>query len=303
MSDNNSANKWTAKRIAAIIGIVLLVGMYIALFILAFIFPANSFELFITAVGGTVGITILIWLMIWVIGLFTGRHTIASLDAMTSDQDHDKYGNAVPRKPSSYIDTIIFDIGNVLVDFSWRQMLADKGIPEDLIEKVGDATVRTDIWNEFDRGIMSHEEIIDKLCEQSPELSEYIHMGFDDFKGIVKLRSTSIPLIEGLKKAHYRVLVLSNFSKNAVDTNKVEMAFLDYVDGGILSYKNHVIKPDSDIYELIIKRYDLTPDKCVFIDDTEKNVIGAIRSGIKGIHFQSIEQMMDELKKLGIKRI
>jgi HAD superfamily hydrolase (TIGR01509 family) len=78
---------------------------------------------------------------------------------------------------------------------------------------------------------------------------------------------------------------------------------LDYVDGGILSYKYHVIKPDSDIYELIIKRYDLTPDKCVFIDDTEKNVIGAIRSGIKGIHFQSIEQMMDELKKLGIKRI
>lgn len=303
MSDNNSANKWTAKRIAAIIGIVLLVGMYVALLILAFIFPANSFELFITAVGGTVGITILIWLMIWVIGLFTGRHTIASLDAMTSDQDHDKYGNAVPRKPSSYIDTIIFDIGNVLVDFSWRQMLADKGIPEDLIEKVGDATVRTDIWNEFDRGIMSHEEIIDKLCEQSLELSEYIHMGFDDFKGIVKLRSTSIPLIEGLKKAHYRVLVLSNFSKNAVDTNKAEMAFLDYVDGGILSYKDHVIKPDSDIYELIIKRYDLTPDKCVFIDDTEKNVIGAIRSGIKGIHFQSIEQMMDELKKLGIKRI
>lgn len=303
LSGNNEVNKWTAKRIAAIIGIVALVGMYIALLILAFIFPANSFELFITAVGGTVGITILIWLMIWMIGLFTGRHTIASLDAMTSDQDHDKYGNAVPKKPSGNIDTIIFDIGNVLVDFSWRQMLRDKGIPEDLIEKVGDATVRTDIWNEFDRGVMSHEEIVDKLCDNTPELSEYIHKGFDDFKGIVKLRSTSIPLIEGLKKAHYKILVLSNFSKGAVDANQNEMSFLEYVDGGILSYKDHVIKPDHDIYELIIKRYDLTPDKSVFIDDTEKNVIGAIKAGIKGIHFQSLEQMMDELNELGVKRI
>lgn len=303
LSDNNEKAKWSAKRIAAIVGIIVLVGMYISLLILAFIFPANSFELFIMAVTGTVGITILIWLMIWVIGLMTRRHTIASLDAMTSDQDHDKYGNAIPYKPSGHIDTIIFDIGNVLVDFSWRQMLRDKGVPEDLIEKVGDATVRTDIWNEFDRGVMSHEEIVDKLCENTPELSEYIHKGFDDFEGIVKLRSTSIPLIEGLKKAHYRILVLSNFSKGAVDTNKKEMAFLDYVDGGILSYKDHVIKPDHDIYDLIIKRYDLTPDKCVFIDDTEKNVIGAIKAGIKGIHFQSLEQMMDEFEKLGIKRI
>ena len=64
-----------------------------------------------------------------------------------------------------------------------------------------------------------------------------------------------------------------------------------------------MIKPDHDIYELIIKRYDLTPDKCVFIDDTEKNVIGAIKAGIKGIHFQSLEQMMDELNELGVKRI
>lgn len=303
VNDSNNSGKWTAKRIAAIIGIVILVGMYVALLILAFIFPANSFELFITAVGGTVGVTILIWLMIWVIGLFTGRHTIASLDAMTSDQDHDKYGNAYPRKPSGHIDTIIFDIGNVLVDFSWRQMLVDKGIPQELVEKVGDATVRTDIWNEFDRGNLTHEEIVDKLCENTPELAEYIHKGFDDFAGIVKLRSTSIPLIEGLKKAHYRILVLSNYSKSAVDNNKNEMVFLDYVDGGILSYKDHVIKPDRDIYELLIKRYDLVPDKCVFVDDTEKNVTGARNAGIKAIHYQSLEQMMDEFKELGIKRI
>lgn len=300
---NNSANKWTPKRIAAIIGIVVLVGMYIALLVLAFIFPANSFELFITAVGGTVGVTILIWLMIWVVGFFTGRHNVASLDAMTSDQDHDKYGNAYPRKPSGNIDTIIFDIGNVLVDFSWRQMLIRKGIPEELVEKIGDATVRTDIWNEFDRGVMSHEEIVEKLCANSPEFSDYIHKGFDDFEGIVKLRSTSIPLIEGLKKAHYRVLVLSNFSKGAIDCNKKEMAFLEYVDGGILSYKDKVIKPDKEIYDLIVDRYGLDRSKCVFVDDTLKNVEGAKNAGIKAIVYKSLEQMMDEFKALGINRI
>ena len=300
---NGKSYKWTPQRIAAICGIVVLVEMYAFLLILAFIFPANSFELFITAVGGTVGVTILIWLMIWVIGLFTGRHTIASLDAMTSDQDHDKYGNAYPRKPSGDIDTIIFDIGNVLVDFSWRQMLKDKGVPEELIEKVGDATVRTDTWNEFDRGMMEHAQIVEKLCEDSPELEEYIHKGFDDFEGIVKLRSTSIPLIEGLKKAHYKVFVLSNFSESALERNKKDMAFLEYVDGGILSYKDHVIKPDMDIYNLLITRYNLDAKKCVFIDDTYKNVVGANKAGIKAIQYKGLDQMLEAFKELGIKRV
>lgn len=300
---NNHNSKWNAKRIAAIVGIVILVGMYIALFVLSFVFPADSFELFITAVAGTVGITILIWITIWIIGALSGRHTIASLDAMTSDQDHDKYGNPIPREESGHIDTVIFDIGNVIVDFSWRQMLKDKGIPEDLIEKIGDASVRSDIWNEFDLGVMTHKEIVEKLCQKSPELAGYIHTAFDDFKGMIRLRSTSIPLIDGLRKAHYKVLVLSNFSKSAVEDNKDQMVFLDHVDGGILSYKDHVIKPHHDIYELLIKRYNLNPASCVFVDDTRRNVEAAIESGIKAFLYESIEQMMDKFYELGIKPV
>ena len=296
-------NKLTVKQIAAWIGIIVLVAMYVVLLIEAILGRPGTQNVFFACVAATIAVPIVLWIFLWAYSAITGRHNIASLDAMTSDQDHDKYGNAYPRKPSGHIDTIIFDIGNVLVDFSWRQMLVDKGVPQELVEKVGDATVRTDIWNEFDRGNLTHEEIVDKLCENTPELAEYIHKGFDDFAGIVKLRSTSIPLIEGLKKAHYRILVLSNYSKSAVDNNKNEMVFLDYVDGGILSYMDHVIKPDRDIYELLIKRYDLVPDKCVFVDDTEKNVTGARNAGIKAIHYQSLEQMMDEFKELGIKRI
>ena len=76
--------------------------------------------------------------------------------------------------------------------------------------------------------------------------------------------------------------------------------FLDETDGGILSYRDKIIKPDRAIYELITKRYDLIPGECVFIDDTEKNIIAAREFGMNGIVFKTYEQVEDELRALGV---
>lgn len=97
------------------------------------------------------------------------------------------------------------------------------------------------------------------------------------------------------------MLVLSNFSKMAVENCKEAMGFLDYVDGGILSYKDHVVKPGEEIYKLLMERYNLTADTTVFIDDTPENIDTAKRLGWNGIVFKSYDQVEDELKALGVK--
>lgn len=77
--------------------------------------------------------------------------------------------------------------------------------------------------------------------------------------------------------------------------------FIPYTDGGILSYEDKVIKPWREIYELLLSRYGLKAEECVFLDDTEKNVDAAVEAGFAGIVFKTKEQAQKELAALGVK--
>ena len=72
------------------------------------------------------------------------------------------------------------------------------------------------------------------------------------------------------------------------------------MDGGILSYQDQVIKPMPEIYQLLIDRYDLVPQECVFLDDTLCNLEAAEKFGIHTIHFKNQMQAIEELRKLGV---
>lgn len=78
------------------------------------------------------------------------------------------------------------------------------------------------------------------------------------------------------------------------------MDFLEYMDGGILSWQDKVIKPDPKIYELLLSRYGLVAEECVFLDDTERNLPQARALGIHTILFRDREQAISELKELGV---
>ncbi|WP_408070812.1 HAD family hydrolase [Butyrivibrio sp. JL13D10] len=198
------------------------------------------------------------------------------------------------------INTVIFDIGNVLVDFRWEDFLRDKGFSESMVQRIGDASVRSDAWNEFDRGVLDSKGIIDGFVRNDPSIEKELREAFSDLTGLLGKRDRTIPWIKSLKKKGYKVLVLSNFSKQALEPNLFMKEFLDEVDGGILSYRYKIIKPDRAIFELITEKYDLVPSECVFIDDTEKNIVAARNYGMNGIVFHSYEQVDKELFDMGV---
>ena len=198
------------------------------------------------------------------------------------------------------IKTVIFDIGGVLVDFCWEEFLRNKGFSEEMIDRIGNASTRTKEWDEFDRGVLDTEGVIAGFIKNDPEIADDLKRAYSDLTGLLKKRERTIPWIQALKKAGYRVLVLSNFSKQAIDTNPFMNEFLAETDGGILSYKDRVIKPDRAIYELICSRYDLVPSECVFIDDMERNILAARDFGMNGIVFKTYEQVDEDLSKLGV---
>lgn len=198
------------------------------------------------------------------------------------------------------IKNIIFDIGNVLTDFRWREFLQDKGFDENMVERIARASILSPFWSEFDRGEWSDERLMEEFIKSDPQIEEQLHRAYDNIHGIVTIREYAIPWVKELKEKGYKVWYLSNFAyKTAVECAD-SLTFIPYMDGGILSYQDKVVKPDPAIYKLFLERFKLTAKECVFLDDTLKNIEAAEAVGIHGICFKTKEQAEEELRKLGV---
>ena len=198
------------------------------------------------------------------------------------------------------IKNVIFDIGNVLTDFRWKAFLEDKGFSPDILSRIVKASVMNPYWNEFDRGVLPEEEVLAAFIQSDPEIEEQLHLAFDNIHGMVTPREYAIPWIKALKQKGYGVYYLSNFSEKAYIECKDALEFLPYTDGGILSYREKVIKPEKEIYDLLLSKYHLNAEECVFIDDTPVNVEAAVKHGFSGICFKTKEQTDKELIGLGV---
>lgn len=197
------------------------------------------------------------------------------------------------------IHTIIFDIGNVLIDFCWRKMFQGFGLEGEDFENVANATVRNPDWNEFDRGVLSVEEIIDRFAEKAPEYRSYIAKIFEDPRKMIEQYDYAKGWIQELKDRGYKVYILSNWSEPTYYACKDnELDFLPLVDGAVFSFQEHLIKPDKKIFEVICERYNINPSEAVFLDDNEANIISSREFGLHTIHFKSYAQGRAELEEL-----
>lgn len=199
------------------------------------------------------------------------------------------------------IKTVIFDIGNVMVDFCFDEFIKKNGDPKEIRERIRRATLESGFWGELDKGILSYEEVLQKFIEKDPGLESQIRAIFGDTAGIVLKRDYAIPLVKRLRCNGYQVLALSNFPEKVYQENREPLAFLQEMNGYILSYQDHVIKPDARIYRLLQERYGFMPAECVFIDDLQENLDAAKAQGWNTILFTDYEQMLMKLAKLGVK--
>lgn len=198
------------------------------------------------------------------------------------------------------IKNLIFDFGNVLVEYRMKEFMLEKGIAPDMIKRIFKATIMGPYWDEFDRGALTEDEAFAGFLSIDPEIEKELHLAFDNITGMLVKRDFAIPWIKELKAAGYNVYYLSNYSKKAFEECADSIDFLPYMDGGIVSHKELVVKPNPEIYNRLIDRYNLVPSECVFIDDTDKNVETAKQLGMEGIIFTTQADAIEELKKLGV---
>ena len=198
------------------------------------------------------------------------------------------------------IRNIVFDIGGVLADYRIREFLADKGLDGPMIKRVLKASVSNPYWEKFERGEVSEEETLRAFAAADPEIEKELRLAFSDLSGMLTIRPFAIPLVRGLKETGHSVYYLSNYSKKAYDECGGSLAFMPLMDGGVVSFRVGLTKPDPRMFGCFLERYGLRPEECVMIDDTEENVEAARKMGFVGIVYRDFDGMLAELEKLGV---
>ena len=133
-----------------------------------------------------------------------------------------------------------------------------------------------------------------------PEIREELYKAFSDLHGMLIIREYAIPLVRQLKKAGYGVYYLSNYSKKAYDECGESLAFMPYMDGGMVSFQIGKTKPSPAMFTQFLREYGLRAQECIFVDDTAENVETAAALGFIGLAFASYDQLIAAFREYGV---
>lgn len=196
------------------------------------------------------------------------------------------------------IKNIVFDIGNVLAAFCWKQYISELQIAPKLEERLAAATTCNPLWREIDRGVMALDDIITAMIATDPEIENEIRLFFRDRRRLVLEYDYSESWLKELKSRGYRIYLLSNYSEDHFQYISHTFRFFGNEDGRVISYQEKCLKPDLKIYNTLFERYGLDPQECVFLDDSPENINGAVKAGMHGIVFADYDQGRAELEAL-----
>ena len=195
---------------------------------------------------------------------------------------------------------IIFDVGDVLLDYRWQQMLMDYGLDESEAYRVGRELFDDPdgLWHEYDLGVKSQEEIIQEFEQKHPKDAEVIRWFISHGEYMHVARPAIWKLVHQLKEAGYHLYILSNYPELLFKKHTQYADFMDDMEGMVVSYMLHVGKPERIVYQTLCDRYGLNKEECLFFDDRTENVQGAIDFGMRAKRVLSAKGMAVDLEEL-----
>ena len=201
---------------------------------------------------------------------------------------------------SSKIETIIFDVGNVLVNYDWKSYLDSFPYTSQVKEQIGKAVFESETWNEQDRGLLDPGEYIQQFVRNAPQLEEEILQVLSNNEKTISVFDYAKTWTHYLKNQGYRLYILSNYPQRLLEKTQGDMDFLEYMDGVIFSCQVQQVKPEPQIYQTLLEIFSIEPSKAVFLDDRKENLDAAAKFGIHTIQFHNLKQATADLKKLGV---
>lgn len=196
---------------------------------------------------------------------------------------------------SSGIDHVVFDLGNVLIEWDRRnlyeQLISDPDELNDFLDNV--FTMEDNA--ELDKGTPLR-EVADVVARRHPDKHDLVMAFADRWKDTLgDVISGSVQILEELSRSGVGLLALSNWGKDTFASIEADYDFFELFDGMVISGREGVVKPDRKIFDIMCDRYDVTPSRAVFIDDSSANVVTAMTLGFDALLFDRSEMLRQQL--------
>ncbi len=196
------------------------------------------------------------------------------------------------------IETVIFDLGGVLIDWNPRYLYRKIFKTEEEITWFLE-NICTPEWNERQDAGRSFEEATRELVDRFPDHEQAIRAWYERWEETI---GGSIPETVDILKSivdqkSHRMYALTNWSAETFPWAKRNFPFLHWFEGIVVSGEEKNIKPRPEFYRILLDRYRVNPTTALFIDDNLKNVQGAEALGIAGVHFQNATQLRAALEE------
>ena len=198
------------------------------------------------------------------------------------------------------IKNIVFDFGGVLVDWNPRYLFRDIFKDDEKMEYFL-GNICTDSWNVQQDAGRTLAEGTKLLQAEFPEHSAMIQQFYDGWKVMLK---DEIPensrLLSQFDREKFRLFGLTNWSGETFPIALERFPFFSEFEGIVVSGDEKMIKPNKEIYLLLLDRYDLKPEDSIFIDDNYNNIVAANKLGFHTIHYTEGVNLENRLLELGL---
>lgn len=195
------------------------------------------------------------------------------------------------------INNIIFDLGRVLINWEpekYMKKVFDENTTSFLLEKI----FNTNDWNLMDKGVIDEKTLWENKLNQYPEYKKEIEHMKNKVLDLLTPIEENAKLLYILKEKGYNLYILSNFSKIAFQKVYEKYDFFKLFDGMIISSHVKSIKPEDEIYKILIEKYKINPAESLYIDDKIENIKTGEKFGFKTIHLEKPEDLKDKLSKI-----
>ena len=201
------------------------------------------------------------------------------------------------------IKNIIFDLGNVIIGFNQTQIIDEFAQNNDEKTFIKKQILDSEEWKLLDLGKIVNDEAIARVQNRNNySFAELTKKFWHEWYKSLPINQDTIKIAKTLKDNGYKVFVLSNMAIETYEYFK-DIEFFSICDGIIISGYEKIKKPDTRIFDLILNRYNLNAEECLFIDDddTNRSYETANKIGIHGRRvipnsFEDIKKLLEEYK-------
>ncbi|WP_318508724.1 HAD family phosphatase [Bacillus sp. T3] len=198
------------------------------------------------------------------------------------------------------IKNIVFDLGNVLLNWNPEVYLQQRNIEVDKIPEVYKEIFQSKEWDLLDRGLITEDEAKDIIIKRSHNNGHLIRLAFENWYELFTPIEDTVDILKSVKNAGYKAYFLSVFHLLAFENVTKRYAFFEHFDGGVASYEAKMVKPEEGIYKQLIEKYSIKPEESIFIDDSKANIEAAKKLNFNAILFDSSTDLREELKEYNV---